>query len=185
MNGSIVRFIGHTYLRPDRQEIVGVVAGLNEKFVVATLTKNGRAHRLVSMALPPTELVLACQVNLKAYARDHRWPICCKICGQTVRAVNYDDEPSLCEQCAKNETVRRLMWSAPISERPGRAMLHPRNLSQLLLRERVPAVIVLALNDLEWQVAFDAADVESGEIAERIAKDIRDAIFDERVDISK
>jgi len=104
------RFKGLTWLRPDTGEIVGVLPGLGDKWIVGSIKENGSTKRFRSRSIPTSDGRQKAQEMLNAYATDKGWPVCCKRCGCT------DDHAceggcswvgdSLCSACGPTEDGR-------------------------------------------------------------------------------
>lgn len=61
------------YRRPDTGEIVEVLPGIGDKWLVGTRQPNGSVRRLKSPALPPCMLRSECQAALDRYAEKKGW----------------------------------------------------------------------------------------------------------------
>lgn len=72
--GSLFAGIGgRVYRRTDTGEIIEVLAGLSDKWIVGTRRPNGAVRRLKSPALPPCLLSCECQAALDRYAAAKGW----------------------------------------------------------------------------------------------------------------
>ena len=70
--------MGNRYLRPDTNEIVEVLPGLNNNWIAGVRKPNGSVKRLKTQRIPPCEVREVCQEWLDLYVemdRNGKWPV--------------------------------------------------------------------------------------------------------------
>jgi len=82
-------FCGQPYNRSDTGEVVRVMSGLGDVWIVGTVRHTGGKKRLKSRALPPCDNAWDCQANLDAYAEKKGWQPAAGICKHRFYAKHY------------------------------------------------------------------------------------------------